>query len=315
MASDGRGCTRCNAPAVALLRYNGNRLCREHFLRSFDRRAKRELAEQGRLPAGRIAVALSGGKDSVSLLHFLVQLTRDRDDVELVAVSVDEGIEGYRESALDICRQVTTEWGVAWHVVRTEDLAGFTIDAFASGGAGKGAPSAPRPACGPCGVFRRLGLNQVARQLGCAAVVTGHNLDDAAQTVLMNHLNGDVERLARLAPHPRPKPGLIPRLQPFRMVPEKEVLLYALLNDLPVHDEAECPYAARAHRFRMRDVLLELEAHTPGTRHSLLRGADRLKPLLLDHFDGERAGASMSPCTTCGEPTSGTVCKACQWKG
>lgn len=314
-------CSKCPAPSVTHIPYSGQHLCRDHFLRFFDRRAKMAVHEQGRLPQGTVAVALSGGKDSVSVLHFMHRLTKDRPDVRLAAISVDEGIAGYRGSAIDICRDVCAEWGIEWHLVQTKDLAGYTIDQYAAGTHGPTGTGAngegerandgrPRPACGPCGVFRREGLNKVAKEIGAAAVVTGHNLDDHAQTILMNHLQGDVDRLARLAPHTEPRAGMVPRLLPFRLIPEKEVLLYALLWGLPIHHEAECPYAARAHRFQMRDVLWRLEERSPGTRHSLVAGADRLKPLLIQQ--SERGGDR--PCPACGGPASGTTCKACSWR-
>jgi uncharacterized protein (TIGR00269 family) len=310
-------CSKCPHPAVVELRYSGTSLCRDHFLRFFAERAKGDIAKQGRLPKGTVAVALSGGKDSVSLLHVLRELTAGRPDVKLAAITVDEGIAGYRDSALDLCRRVTDEWDVPWHVVRTKDLAGYAIDDYASGKAGpkdEELPMADRPACSACGVFRRAGLNRVAREIGASAVVTGHNLDDQAQTVLMNHLKGDLERAARLAPHSEEDvahhPGLVRRILPFRSIPEKEVLLYAVLNGLPLHHEAECPYAARSHRFMLRDMLVQLEEHNPGTRHALVKGAERLKPIL----QAALPAMAVASCSDCGEPTSGAVCVACTMK-
>lgn len=299
------------------LRYAGTHLCRDHFLRFFDERAKKEVAKQGRLPEGTIAVALSGGKDSVSALHFMRRLIDGRPGVRLAAITVDEGIAGYRDSALDICRRVTDEWDIPWHLVRTKDLAGYAIDEYAagtSGAKGETLPVAPRPACGACGVFRRAGMNRLARDIGASAVVTGHNLDDQAQTVLMNTLRGDLERAARLAPHTAADaahhPGLVPRILPFKGIPEKEVLLYAVLHGLPLHHEAECPYAARSHRFLLRDMLVKLEEHSPGTRHALVKGAERLKPIL----QAALPAMSVASCPECGEPTSGEVCVACTMK-
>ena len=148
----------------------------------------------------------------------------------------------------------------------------------------------------------------------CHFVVTGHNLDDQAQTVLMNHLKGDLDRMARLAPHTPEDvahhPGLVPRRLPFRGIPEKEVLLYAVLHGLPLHHETECPYAARSHRFALRDVLMGLEAHNPGTRHALVRGAERLKPILQQALPP----VPVASCPDCGEPTSGDACAACLFR-
>lgn len=307
-------CSKCSAPAVVHLRYAGTHLCREHFLAFFAKRAKQELAKQGRLPEGTVGVALSGGKDSVSVLHFLREVVAEHPRIRLAALTVDEGIAGYRDSALDICRRVTEEWNIPWHVVKTKDLAGYAIDDYAAGAKGPGADGQARPACSACGVYRRAGLNRLAKEVGCSAVVTGHNLDDQAQTVLMNHLKGDLDRLARLAPHTAADAahhdGFVPRLIPFRTIPEKEVLLYAVLNKLPLHHEAECPYAARSHRFALRDVLVGLEAQTPGTRHALVRGAEQLKPIL----QAALPPIAVMSCPGCGEPTSGDLCVACQFK-
>jgi uncharacterized protein (TIGR00269 family) len=310
-------CSKCDHPAVTFLRYAGIHLCRDHFLRSFNDRAKRELTKQGKLPEGTIAVALSGGKDSVSVLHFLRGVTQDHLRIKLVALTVDEGIAGYRDTALPICKALTDEWGIEWRVVKTQDLAGYSIDDYAAGEAGpKGEElsHAPRPACGACGVFRRAGLNRLAKDIGASALVTGHNLDDQAQTVLMNHLKGDLERLARLAPHTEEDasrhPNLVPRLMPFRTIPEKEILLYAVLHGLPLHHEAECPYAQRSQRFALRDVLVGLEERNPGTRHALVRGQEKLKPILQKAMPE----AEVVSCPACGEPTSGQLCTACQMK-
>lgn len=296
------------------LRYAGTHLCRDDFLAFFAKRAKADLTRQGKLPEGTIGVALSGGKDSVAALHFLRAITEGHPRIRLAALTVDEGIAGYRSSALDICKQVTDDWGIPWHVVRTKDLAGYAIDEYAAGAKGPDAQGTARPACSACGVFRRAGLNRLAREVGCSAVVTGHNLDDQAQTVLMNHLKGDLDRLARLAPHNAEDvghhAGFVPRLLPFRGIPEKEVLLYAVLHGLPLHHEAECPYAARSHRFALRDVLMGIEAQTPGTRHALVKGAERLKPILQQALPA----VAVANCPDCGEPTSGSQCVACQFK-
>ncbi|MHB8632469.1 MAG: TIGR00269 family protein [Thermoplasmatota archaeon] len=303
-------CSHCPEPPVVELRYAGTRLCRKHFLESFDRRAKAELSRQGGLPEGTIAVALSGGKDSLSVLHFLGRITKGHPRMKLHAITVDEGIQGYRDSSLEICRRMTTDWGVPWTVVKTEAIAGYTIDAYAAGVAGpKGEtlPVAARPSCGACGVFRRAGLNRLAASLGAAAVVTGHNLDDQAQSILMNHLRGDLDRLARLAPHEGSPDGFVARRLPFGSIPEKEVLLYAVLHGLPLHEE-ECPYAVRSHRFALREVLMGLEAAHPGTRHALAKGQARLKPLLV-------AGLGLpepATCSRCGDVATGDVCMACQ---
>ena len=127
-----------------------------------------------------------------------------------------------------------------------------------------------------------------------------------AQSILMNFMRGDVERLARLGPHERIQPGLVPRIQPLRTIPEKETFLYAMLTELPFSD-AECPYAVHALRNEYRKIVDDMEFKHPGTRHSILGSYDRLRPLMRDGFPQ----AILKECA-CGEPTLNERCMACE---
>lgn len=290
----------CGKPSVYLARYSGERLCPEHFCGFVERRVRRELRKQGPFKSGeRIAVALSGGKDSVVTLRLLHEIFRENPRIGLSAVTVDEGIAGYRPPSIEVSARHCREIGVPHLVLGYEETAGVTMDRVVEHPGRRHAP------CAYCGVMRRRNLNEAARRVGATHLATGHNLDDTAQSILMNHLKGDTERLARLGPHRREQvqPGLVPRILPLRLIPEKEVALYAILRGWEFHD-GECPYSVEATRGRYRDLLLDLEEKEPGTRHSLVAGYDRLAPLL-------KSGATLSACDQCGEPTSGERCRAC----
>jgi len=163
-----------------------------------------------------------------------------------------------------------------------------------------------KEACTYCGVFRRRCLNLKARELNADVLALGHNLDDMAQSILMNFMRGDVERLARLGPHDHVQPGLVPRIQPLRMIPEKETYLYAILSEIPFSD-AECPYSVHALRNEYRRIVDEMEHRHPGTRHSILGSYDRLRPLMRLGFPQAR----LRECD-CGEPTLNDRCMACE---
>jgi uncharacterized protein (TIGR00269 family) len=284
---------------VHFARYSGEHLCDAHFRASVEKRVHRELRQQGPFKEGRIAVALSGGKDSVVTLRLLHETFAANPRVEIRAVTIDEGIAGYRPPSIDVARRHCEALGIEHTVLSYEETAGVTMDRVVVHPARVHAP------CAYCGVLRRRNLNEAARRVGATHLATGHNLDDVAQSILMNHLRGDVDRLAKMGPHRGDKvqPGLVPRVLPLRVIPEKEVALYAILRGFEFHD-GECPYAAEATRGRYRDVLLDLEEHEPGTRHALVAGYDKLAPLL-------RSEAKLGACATCGEPTSGVTCRAC----
>jgi uncharacterized protein (TIGR00269 family) len=294
-------CSRCPSPAVAWIRYSGEHLCRAHVLEFVERRAKRELRAQARLNGGqRIAIGMSGGKDSSVAAVLLQEILSSRRDLELVGITVDEGIASYRPGGIAAARALCERLGIEHRVVPYERTVGVTMDEVVA----RDAASIP---CSYCGPFRRHALNLAARDAGADFVATGLNLDDTAQSILMNVARGDIEKLARLGPHEAVQSGLVPRLQPLRMVPELEVYLYALLRGIPFHD-ATCPYAERAQRGRFREVLERLEADSPGTRHAIVSSYDQLRPLLVSAFPP----APLNACARCGEPTIRGVCKACE---
>jgi uncharacterized protein (TIGR00269 family) len=294
-------CSLCARPAATFIRYSGSHLCREHFLEFVRRKVGREVRRQVRLPQKAvIAVAVSGGKDSIAALRILHDLLGQRRGTRLVAVTVDEGIRGYRPPSLQVVARHCRELGVEHHIVSFKEAFGLTLDSSRR----RFGESTP---CTYCGVLRRHCLNRKARELGAQFLATGLNLDDTAQSILMNICRGDVERLARLGPHGRVQEGLVPRIQPLRQVTDKEAFLYATLMGYEVHHSV-CPHAGGAMRNRFRDIVSGLELASPGTRFCILNSADALRPALEERFPP----AKLVKCPECGEPSVEGPCEACR---
>ncbi|MEM0492914.1 MAG: TIGR00269 family protein [Candidatus Thermoplasmatota archaeon] len=293
-------CSKCVKPAVTYIRYNGSHLCKDHFREYFERRVKKDLKKQGKTfnPCV-IAVALSGGKDSAVTLHIINKIFKSRPKVEIHALTVDEGIKGYRDKSLLTAEKICKQLGIPHHVISFKDVIGTTMDDIALMKDEIGE-------CSYCGVFRRLCLNKKSKELGADKLATGHNLDDVAQSILMNFVNNDLEKLARFGPHQRIQPGLIPRIMPLRSIPENEVMLYAVLEEIDFH-YAECPYSIRALRGDFRSIVDLLEDKYPGSRHGILNSYERLRDVLQDQYIRD----SLNTCSNCGEPTSQKVCKTC----
>jgi len=281
-------CHKCNANAVIFQRYSGLHLCRRHFFEDVERKIKRHIRKY--CVEGTLAVALSGGKDSAVALYILNEIYH-KSDVELVAITIDEGIAGYRDKTLESAAMIVTELGVRWEVASFQEKFGIRIDQIKE-----------RP-CTYCGIFRRSLLNRMAKEVGASKIATGHNLDDEAQTVLMNYLRGDIDRLVRL--EQSAKVGLIPRIKPLRDVPEKEVALYAILKELPI-DLSECAFSLGAFRAEVRDNLNDFEYRHPGTKYSLIRGLNRISSLV------RREPFDLRQCRNCGEPSVNELCQTCE---
>ncbi len=302
--SDKSKCSKCDSKAVTYIRYSGARLCASHFSEYFETRVKKEFRRQIDLKNGdRIAVAVSGGKDSTIALYTIHKILAPNRSVDIHAIQVDEGISSYRPHAIPIVKENCKAWNVEYHLVSFKDELGMTMDEIAPN-----IKEGELSACSFCGVFRRFCMNKAAREVGATMLATGHNLDDISQSIIMNITRGDVERLARLGPHTsRTIPGLIPRLLPLRAIPEKENYLYAMLNNIRFH-EAECPYYEDALRNKYRKLVYDLERDMPGTRHSILQSYDAMKDALSSKYPP----AELNKCEKCSEPTSHSICKRCE---
>jgi uncharacterized protein (TIGR00269 family) len=280
-------CNKCSAPAILFQPYSGLHLCKTHFFVDVEKKIKKEVRKKK--IEGTLAVALSGGKDSAVVLSALTDLFSHKG-VDVVAVSVDEGIAGYRDRMLESAAQLVAELGVRWEVASYERHFSVRIDRVSE-----------RP-CTLCGILRRSLLNRLAKAVGASTLATGHNLDDEAQTVLMNYLRGDIDRLLRLD-HPAKK-GLVRRVKPLRYVPEKEVALYAILKGIPINLD-ECSVSAGVFRAEVRDVLNEAERMHPGTKYALVRGLQKIMRLT------QRVPFELGQCAQCGEPAVGVLCQSC----
>lgn len=254
----------------------------------------------------KIAVAVSGGKDSVSLLHVLASIEKKYPRVSLVALTVDEGIKGYRDEALKIAAQNCEKLGIQHRIVSFKELFDSTFDDMVRRLRRK--RSGQETPCAYCGVLRRKALNVAAREAQADKLATGHTLDDETQTILLNIFHGDVLRIAKEKPFTdNVHPKLVPRIKPFCEIPEKETALYAYIKGIRFQS-TPCPYAADALRNDARTILDGLEDKHPGMKFTIFKSIERIRPALEALADGE----GLEECVECGEPTTDRVCRTCQ---
>jgi len=303
-------CVVCGRRAVYIERSSGYAYCERHFLKLFSRRVKRTIRKYGLFREREdIVVAVSGGKDSLALLHFLLKLSKKVRGWRVRALLIDEGISGYREVTKKDFIKFAEEWGVEYRIASFKEEVGLSLDEMVEEGRRRGLPYLP---CTYCGVFRRYLLNKVAREMGATVLATAHNLDDVIQTYVMNVIVNNLDKLSRLGPktgvvkHPK----FVPKVKPFYEVLEKEVALYAVLNNI-YPSFTECPYARLGVRWTIREMINKLEEKHSGIKHLTLRSLLRIISLIGGGQEGEGGPAT---CRLCGEPSAHEVCRACQLK-
>ncbi|MEM2290003.1 MAG: TIGR00269 family protein, partial [Candidatus Hadarchaeales archaeon] len=275
-----------------------------HLIRSVEHRFRRAVSEHGLIKRGeRIAVAVSGGKDSISLLHMLAE-REDSWRFQLAALTVDEGIEGYRERCIEVVRENVRELGVEWKLLSFRERFGRPLDEILKISEEKGLRLGP---CTYCGVLRRSLLNQGAKELGADKLATAHNLDDEVQAIFLDYIRGDLSRLCRLGFRYESREGFVPRIKPLREIPEKEMAVYAMVRDFQFH-LGNCPHRRGIHQ-EVEEFLNSLESKHPNSKLMILRFFDQIKPKLSELLP---TNFTLSRCRCCGEPAAGELCKACE---
>nr|CCC93974.1 conserved hypothetical protein [Trypanosoma congolense IL3000] len=297
-----RLCNHCNEGRAVLKRpSNGKLLCKQCFFDLFEAEVHETIVNENLFVSGDVvACGASGGKDSTVLIH-LMKLLNERHGygIQLLLLSIDEGIAGYRDDSLKTVQRNAEVYGLPLRVLSYKDLYGWTMDEVVKS-------TGVRSSCTYCGVFRRQALDRGAAMLGATKIATGHNADDLAETILMNILRGDLPRLSRCTSAITAGESLLPRVKPFKYAYEKEIVLYAHFKQLD-YFTTECTYSKEAFRSEARMLLKSVEALRPQCILDTIRTGERLKVK-------EQNCATENPrgtCAKCGYVTSQTFCRAC----
>ncbi len=299
-------CSKCKNKAVIVLQHGS--LCRNHFIKHFEEKIFKTINSYQLIGRkDKICVATSGGKDSLTVLYLTQKYLQEYNipTENLFALAIDEGISNYRENTLKDLKIFCTEHKVPLKIASFENEFGKKLeDAFP-----KISRDSKKKPCNVCGVWRRYLLNKYAKEFGATKVVTGHNLDDEAQVIIMNIFKANTKIAGRLGPKSGKQENklFIQRVKPLYFCPEKEVRLYALLKKFQVNF-TECPYSNDGYRHGVQDMLNSFENKYRGTKQGIVNSFMDLLPLLKEKDDG----LEIKLCKICGEPANQEICNACK---
>ncbi|MGM0237510.1 tRNA 2-thiocytidine biosynthesis TtcA family protein [Enterococcus sp. AZ103] len=222
---------------------------------------RRGILNHEMIAAGdKVAVGLSGGKDSTSLFYFLDQIAKQNRlgfSFELVPISMDLGFEDFDISPL---REFVADLGYELEVIPT-DIAKIVFDIRAE-----------KSPCSLCAKLRRGILYRRAAELGCQKVALGHHLDDAIETYLMNFLfHGKMNSF-------EPKSYLsktgVTLIRPMIYVEEKSIIRYVEREDLPVIFNP-CPVDKQTKREEIKELVTNLSKTYPDIRQKFIMGIEQ----------------------------------------
>jgi len=292
-------CDRCENTAVYSRKYSGESLCSECFSNSILRKAAKTISKYNMIQNGElVCVAVSGGKDSLALLHVLSKMAKNHN-FRIHAVTIDEGIPGYREEALEIVKKFCRDIGVTHSVYTYKDLFDLTLDESL-----KLRDDEKISSCTICGTFRRRAMDHATKDTGANVIATGHNLDDTLQTFIINTLSGDTNKIGWM--NPDTSDNSIRKIKPFCEIYESEIVFYAFTNNLPFQTEP-CPHMNEGIRTEIREFLNRLENSHSGIKNNMYKSILRLSQIVGDSNYKER-----TLCLNCGNECTGKICSVCK---
>ncbi len=249
----------------------------------------------------KVIVACSGGKDSTTTLYLLNKFGYDVE-----ALIIDLLIGEYSKRNLENVKKFCEENKIKLHVINIREEFGCSICYIRSGIQTKKKLSN----CMICGVIKRWILNKKARELGANKLATGHNLDDEAETILMNLFKGNPELSLGLGL----SSGMIDdkkfvqRIRPLLFCTNNEVKEYSKMVGLPVLYEP-CPCSVGTFRKGIRKWLVELEKKNTDIKRNIVENFLEVLPIYKERY---KSGEKLKYCNFCGEPSRNDICKRCE---
>lgn len=249
----------------------------------------------------KIAVGVSGGKDSLALLHILQKIAR-RNNHHLVAVTIDEGIEGYRNESLSLVKEFCNRIKVPYFIFSYDELFGISMD-----NAIERRPSKNTTSCSICGTFRRRALDLASIKIGANILATAHNLDDYLQTFMINLFSGDVGRIGWMYPQPIQYQNGLKKIKPFVELYESEIVFYAFHSGIAFQSD-QCPYMHESIRTDFREFFNNLEKLRPGIKYNCFNSMNKLSKIVKN---SDKVVAVKNSCLICGETSTNQICSVC----
>ncbi len=298
-------CRVCGGNAEYWVPWANSWFCRDHFIEYFERRVWRTYEKYVPKRHRRVLFAVSGGKDSVALLHALAPRLRS-SGVEASALFIDLGIGDYSRVAYRVASENADSLGIPLITVRLGDY-GFTIDDVAGLAARK---IIRRPVCSICGMVKRYLMNKVAFEEEFDLVLTGHTLNDSLAFATQNIYSGSGRELVKIRPYTPGRDGLVARGKPLLFIYEAETRWYTEALGVPVL-RVKCPYTPirKSVVVSLKRMLEDIDKRHPGYMAMAMRNiVDKLIPAVEASLPPER----LVKCSRCGMPSSTDPCGFCR---
>ena len=291
-------CDRCQNQISYIRKYSGEKLCSQCFSNSILRKTAKTISRYNMIQNDElVAVAVSGGKDSLALLNIMKKMAENHN-FRIKAITIDEGIPGYRNEALEIVENFCKKLEVDFEVYSYKKIFDLSLDEALDLRENDKTSS-----CSICGTLRRRAMEFAAKEIGANVIATGHNLDDTLQTFVINMLSGDTSKVGWMDPDTSTND--LRKIKPFCEIYESEIVFYAFTNDMPFQSEP-CPHMNEGIRTEIREFLNSLENQHSGIKNNFYQSILKISQTVKNSNSKEK-----TKCEKCGNDCTGNVCSVC----
>jgi len=269
----------------AMFQSYGKNYCEKHFNLYFQGRV-RSVVDKFHIK-GRIAVALSGGKDSLAMFHSLHSLKMD-----LLPFFINLGIPSYSEASKKACEKICDELGYSLQEINVADYGIFLEE--------------HEKPCSVCGTVKRYLMNRFAHENSCHYVATGHNLSDIVTFAINNFANANIMNFRGNKPYleGRKEYNMVAKIKPLFYLTDKECMNYASINNLEDVKE-KCPFSRDAPTLKIKKWIHAMEEEMPGIMLNMAKSFWRIEERMQEKVE-------IKKCSICGYPSYGRICKFCK---
>ncbi len=281
-------CVRCGVGASVRLRRHRTSFCEKCYTLYFERQVERAIEEFDIFRKDEnVLVAISGGKDSMSLWNVLLE-----KGYRVIALHIDLGIGQYSRSSREVVEKFAKEKGAELIVYDLKERHGKSLPTLIK-------ERKKLVPCRICGTVKRYVMNRVALEHEMDCVVTAHTLDDCCAFLPASLLSWDLEQISRQDVLLDAGEGLVRKAKPLYRLTDEECRLYVMINNIPFVDE-KCPYSRGALSIQLKNIFNQLEKRIPSVKQQFYFGFLRRGKKA---FQKNIEEASLVPCRICGMPT------------
>ena len=286
-------CSYCNKPASHYRRHSGEYLCKDHFIRSIEKKVYKTI-KKSLHPEIKIGLDLAGDKNSLVMTYIIKRITKKYPETKLYGILINEGIPKYSEETLETAKKFLEKVRIPYIYESFEKIYNFKLSDIVT------KIKNSDDICTYCEILRERAVDIIGYRLDVEIIFKGYNLNNISSILLRKIID---KKIQSLIAENYIMGTLIPRDYPLRYIPENEITLYAEIKKIPYYKDI-CPYKRNSIRKEIDKTIEKLAKDKEGILFNIISIQEELKKYSKTE--------KIRKCNICGFPSKEEVCDFCK---